>query len=117
MATMNYRKILNRGFYDRVVRDVTEEFRAYVEDVDFEEGGDWEEYKDGALQYLYNADYDQRLLEDYDYLVFFLCVVKEHKVEFDLDVEWDKPQKIVNLGYYLIAQEIFGDFKKEEFVG
>jgi len=113
MATMNYRKNI---IYDRIVREITEEFRSYVE-YNFDEEEGWEEFKEVALQVLYNHDIDYPVEEDYDFLVFFLCVANEHNEPCDTQVEWDKPQKIVNFGYYFIAQEIFGDFKKEEFVG
>ena len=128
---MNYRK--ENVIYDRVVRQITDDFRDYVEQ-DYgqtecglyfgerpkngdkgDDGEDWDSFKEEAFQILYNHDIDYPVEEDYSFLVFFLCVVKEHSDAND-KVEWDNPQKIVNLGYYYIAQEIFGDFEKEEFV-
>jgi hypothetical protein len=85
------------------------------------EGEDFDEFKDAFIEALYNTedfeDIHDELPQIYSHLLFFLGIVKENAEEREMDFkDWDKPQKVYQLGLYFLAHEVL-NFASQEDLG
>ena len=62
----------------------------------------WEDFKEKAIQDLYNSGITEPFCESYYHLVFFLGMCIPQSEWF---IDWNEPQKVYELGLYLLAEE------------
>ena len=90
-------------------------FRNYYEENYVDYVGDFDSFKDEAINELYNSDNCEPFNEIYSHLIFFLKVVKENDEDYGgCFKEWDNPQKVYELGMYLLATNVIRDMTYEE---
>ena len=112
---MNSMEIVKQLYTERIKKC----FDGYYKD-NFE-GEDFDEFKDAFIEEIYNSgnheDIHDLLPEIYTHLVFFLGIVKENAEEREMDFkDWDKPQKVYELGLYFLANEVL-NFASQEDLG
>ena len=89
-------------------------YRNYYEE-NYDDEGDLDDFKEEAINELYNSDNSEPFNEIYSHLIFFLKVVKEEQEEFEYFFkDWDKPQKVYELGMYLLATNVIREMSYEE---
>jgi hypothetical protein len=104
---------MNTEIYDTVLSEIKQSFKHYYHEN--YEGEEFEEFKDTFLQEIYNSSEDVEIKKDYHYLLFFLHTIKEELYQGHVTFsDWDNPQKIVNLGYYIIAKNELYNIQKTE---
>jgi hypothetical protein len=96
---------------------IKSDFRGYYED-EFE-GEDFDEFKDTFIEMMYNEERWEGVVDDlpqiYSHLLFFLGIVKENTEEREMDFkDWDKPQKVYQLGMYFLANEVLNFASQED---
>jgi hypothetical protein len=97
-----------------MVSEITEEFREYYEDNWEDE--EWDDFKDQAIQELYNDNMNQQVEHDYHKLLFCLTVIKAEDENYGGTFkDYDDPTRITNLAYYFIASNIISNFEEEDF--
>jgi len=78
------------------------------------EGMDFEEFKEIAIEEMYNSTNPLRVVEQfneiYSHLVFFLKIVNTEQEDLGYYFkEWDNPQKVFECGMYFFAKEVLYD--------
>lgn len=90
-------------------------FRNYYEENYVDYVGDFDSFKDEAINEMYNSDNSEPFNEIYSHLVFFLKVVKENDEDYGgCFKEWDNPQKVYELGMYFLASNVIRDMTDED---
>jgi len=90
-------------------------FRNYYEENYVDYVGDFDSFKDEAINELYNSDNCEPFNEIYSHLIFFLKVVKENNDDYGgCFKEWDNPQKVYELGMYFLASNVIRDMTDED---
>ena len=90
-------------------------FRNYYEENYVDYVGDFDSFKDEAINEMYNSDNSEPFNEIYSHLVFFLKVVKENDEDYGgCFKEWDNPQKVYEFGMYFLASNVIRDMTDED---
>tara|TARA_R110000796_G_scaffold142508_1_gene259046 strand:- start:207 stop:704 length:498 start_codon:yes stop_codon:yes gene_type:complete len=90
-------------------------YRNYYEENYEDYEGDLDDFKEEVINELYNSDNSEPFNEIYSHLIFFLKVVKENDEDYGgCFKEWDNPQKVYELGMYLLATNVIRDMTYEE---
>lgn len=94
---------------DLYIERIKDDFRSYCHDnyKDYMEEQicdaelAWEDFKEKAIEYLYNSNNIEPFCQSYSHLVFFLgmCIPQS-----DWFIDWNEPQKVYELGLYLLAE-------------
>ena len=86
------------------------ELNDYMEQ-NYEKGDNVEDMVEEAIQSLWNGDYNEPVVEEYEHITFFLKIIKENEDDYGIAFNnYNDPQKIFNLGMYLLAKQTEEDF-------
>jgi len=90
-------------------------FRNYYEENYEDYESDLDDFKEEAIEQLYNSDNSEPFNEIYSHLIFFLKVVKENDKDYGGSFdEWDNPQKVYELGLYFLAANVIREMSYED---
>tara|TARA_R110002167_G_scaffold99886_4_gene261254 strand:+ start:2971 stop:3438 length:468 start_codon:yes stop_codon:yes gene_type:complete len=91
---------------------IIEDFAEYHRDNWSDYEGPFDEFRDDYIELTYNSDNLGPFNEQYRDLVYFMGIIHEESCAGDAD--WSDPQKIYELGMYLLAKETINDMEFEE---
>jgi hypothetical protein len=91
-----------------------EEYKDYLDEQLYDNEAElWQEFKEKALQDLYNSDDIEPFCQSYSHLVFFLGMCIPQSEWF---TDWNKPQKVYQLGLYLLAEEYIMGLEPDDYI-
>lgn len=95
---------------------VKAEFQEYYNENWGEYDGDWGDFKDEAVETLWNSGNYETIVRDYEALMVMLDIIKENYEEFGMDFkDYNDPQKVFNSGMYFLAKEVLRNATEQDF--
>lgn len=100
---------------ENIKNKVKNDFREYFDDNWCDYEGEWDDFKEEARETLWNGDFTQPIIEDYETLLIMLeniqIQIEEYGIEFK---EYHDPQRVFNLGMYLIATKVLEEIPEPQ---
>ena len=94
---------------------IKRDFRNYCVEKYEDYESDLDDFKEEAIEELYNSDNSEPFNEIYSHLIFFLKVVKENDEDYGgCFKEWDNPQKVYELGMYFLAANVIREMSYDD---
>ena len=104
-------EIVEELYTEIIKRDFLNYYEEKYEDYE----SDLDDFKEEAIEELYNSDNSEPFNEIYSHLIFFLKVVKENDEDYGgCFKEWDNPQKVYELGMYFLAANVIREMSYDD---
>ena len=108
----NPRMAIVEELYTEIIK---RDFLNYYEEKYEDYESDLDDFKEEAIEELYNSDNSEPFNEIYSHLIFFLKVVKENDEDYGgCFKEWDNPQKVYELGMYFLAANVIREMSYDD---
>ena len=107
---LNENKTSTQMCEEKYKKIIYKELGEYMEE-NYEKGKNVEEMVEEAIQSLWNGYYTEKVVEDYEHIIFFLKLIKENIEDYGEEFkDYDDPQKIFNVGIYILSRKVCEDF-------
>ena len=101
---------------DDFKNQIKEEFQEYYDQNWYESEMEWDDFKEEAIENLWNSGSNEAIVKHYDTLLFMLSVIKENYEEYGIEFQdYTDQQKIFNLGTYFIAKDLLREATEKDY--